>query len=163
MKQKYGESVFQRYFNQDSSNLLHLLREWRVNTPDRYILIQCLVSLKTEDMLSQKSIKYDVIRKVLLKMRDSDYIVTPAYIAKALGIAKGRVPEIAQKCGIEPFWKLDNHGKRRTSYKGVHLHFTKEEYDIVEAFWKKHSSLRLGNYLREYILGAIETEKQTQG
>ena len=113
-------------------------------------------------MLSQKSIKYDAVKDVLLKMKNSDYIVTPSHIAKVLGVAKHRVPDIAQKCGVEPFWKLDNYGQRRTSYKDVHLHFTKEEYDIVEAFWKKHSSLRLGNYLREYILSAVEAERQAQ-
>lgn len=159
LKKKYGESVFNIYFNKDSKNLLHLLREWRLSTPDRYILIQCLIGLSTRKMLSHKSIRYDAARTVLLKMKEGDYIVTPAHIAKTLGIAPHRVPEIARKCGVEPFWKYGS-GAERVTYKRIHVNVSKDEYDIIEAFRKKRSSMKMAAFIREYLLQQAETDSE---
>lgn len=52
LKEKYGEDVFRVYFCRSWKELVGRMSVWSLSSPDRYILVQCLLNLSTEEMLS---------------------------------------------------------------------------------------------------------------
>ena len=159
----YGEEIMSRYFSKVSRAELYRLCKWILKSPEKYALISVMAGLTAEELFGPPIEHHDPYLSKLLQYREQGTTYRKGELAMQMGLSPARLDSLANKYGIEPFWKQlgsDDCDCKRT--ESLRIKLTKEEKRQIVLAAEMSGGGQVAVYARTVLLRAAKSLAKKQ-
>lgn len=156
----YGERLAKEVFGDEATAfVLNRIVEWNLTSPERYILLQGLAGLKTEEMFGEVP-EPDPVFEVMKAMQKTGVTYGKKQVAEQLGVTSQQLDTLAYKYELTPFWE----GAKSISSKEhlMKIYLSNQEWTEINAKAKALGFQYANHFVRFCVVKYLESEKRDE-
>jgi len=163
LREHYGPALTESVFGKSITTCkINRIRGWEQLLPDRYILIQALLGMKTRDVFGDEPVE-DVLRTKVQKLADEGRFTTLKELSSRMDCKQYQVIALFRQYGFNPTWRELPKGKERLPKTGL-IRCTVDETELqeIEQFARELGYRGAGPFALDCVRYVMEQRKEKE-